>query len=199
MDATTGSQATSGSEADNSDLERLGLGDDRALERLMKRHGPALYGFLVHRLGDRASADDAYAEVWLRAWQGRASYREQGRIQSWLFTIAHRLSLDALERLGKRPISIDQPAGEESPLAERLASPEPGPEASAESGELGRRMSSALGELPPDQREVFLMREYGGLSFKEIAETQECPLGTALARMRYAVQKLRKSLEGLHA
>ena len=62
-----------------------------------------------------------------------------------------------------------------------------------------QRFQQARAGLPEEQREVFLMREYSGLSFLEIAQALGCPLGTALARMRYAVLKLRKGLEDFHA
>jgi RNA polymerase sigma-70 factor (ECF subfamily) len=82
---------------------------------------------------------------------------------------------------------------------ERLASPEPGPEREAEAASARVRIGAALGRLPEDQREVFLLREFGGLSFSEIADAMDCPLSTALARMRYAVLKLRGELGDLRA
>ena len=77
--------------------------------------------------------------------------------------------------------------------------PEPGPERRAQSHQVREGFAAAMARLPEEQREVFLMREYGGLSFAEISRAAGCPLGTALARMRYAVLKLRQDMEEFHA
>ena len=88
--------------------------------------------------------------------------------------------------------------GEPEDLPAAGWSSEPGPSRAAESAETRERLARALLELSDEQREVFLLREYGGLSFKEIAAAQGCPLNTALARMRYALLKLRGRLEACH-
>ncbi len=165
--------------------------DPEAFRELVERHGPGLYSFLVYRLRDKTEADDAYADVMMKIWQNAERYQESGRLKAWLYTIAHRTALDRLRR-------EDAPALTEA-LEDRAASPEAGPERQAESRQVSQRFQEALAALPEEQREVFLMREYSGLSFLEIAQALGCPLGTALARMRYAVLKLRKGLEDFHA
>ncbi|MCX5795156.1 MAG: sigma-70 family RNA polymerase sigma factor [Elusimicrobia bacterium] len=165
--------------------------DGEAFRELVAAHGPGLYSFLVYRLGDRTEADDAYAEVMIKIWQNAGRYEESGRFKAWLFTIAHRTALDRLRK--KAPVGLTEE------LESRAVSPEAGPDRQAESREVGESFEKALAGLPEEQREVFLMREYSGLSFTEIAKALGCPLGTALARMRYAVLKLRKGLEEFHA
>ncbi|TPW22045.1 MAG: RNA polymerase sigma factor [Elusimicrobia bacterium] len=164
--------------------------DRHEFERLVERHGPGLFSYLLHRLGRREDAEDAYAEVFMKAWQGWGSYQERGRVQAWLFTIAHRRVVDGARAASHRPTV---------PLEFDVDSHEAGPEREAEGGYARERIGGVLATLPTEQRDVFLMREYGGLSFKEIAETTGCPLATALARMRYAVLKLRASLGDLDA
>lgn len=166
--------------------------DKHEFERLIERHGPGLFSFLLYRLGRREDAEDAYAEVIMKAWQGLAGYQERGRVQAWLFTIAHRQVVDAVRKESHRRAAPLEDGPEP-------ASREPGPEREAEGGYARERIGRVLAELPPEQRDVFLMREYGGLSFKEVAEATGCPLSTALARMRYAVLKLRDRLGDLDA
>lgn len=181
-------------------VERARAGDSGSFGELVKRYGPGLYGFLVCQLRDRARAEDVYAETFMRAWRGLGRYRERGRFKAWLFTIAHRLCLDDAEREGRRRAdSLDDPQGMDETLAERTPGREPGPERLAASATAQKRIEAALAGLPEEQRQVFLMRERGGLSFAEIADALDCPLSTALARMRYAVTKLRKELEDLDA
>lgn len=167
--------------------------------RLVERHGPGLFCYLLHRLGRREDAEDAYAEVFMKAWQGWSSYQEHGRVQAWLFTIAHRCAIDRSEKESRRRGVALETDAEGLSLLDRAVSPEPGPEREAEGGYARERIALVLAALPAEQRDVFLMREYGGLSFVEIAEASGCPLSTALARMRYAVAKLRAGLGDLDA
>jgi len=184
---------------DDQDIARgIRAGDHEAFRELVERYGPSLLSFLLYRLGNRADAEDAYAEVLMRVWQNARRYEESGRLKAWLFTIAHRRALDMLEQRGRRGRDLCS-AGTAEPLAQRTAAAEPGPEREAQSREVGARFQKALAALPEEQREVFLMREYGELSFSEVAQSVGCPLGTALARMRYAVLKLRRELEEFHA
>lgn len=173
--------------------------DRLEFERLVERHGPGLFSFLLHRLGRREEAEDAYAEVVMKAWQAWGGYKEMGRAQAWLFTIAHRRALDRAEAASRRMAAPLDADAEGLSALDRVASPEPGPEREAEGGYARRRIAAALAELSPEQRDVFLMREYGGLSFAEIASATSCPLSTALGRMRDAVRKLRVRLGDLDA
>jgi RNA polymerase sigma-70 factor (ECF subfamily) len=170
---------------------RIRAKDAEAFRTLVERHGPGLYSFLAYRLGSRADADDAYAEVMMKIWQNAERYEESGRLKAWLYTIAHRTALDRLRKGDSISLTAE--------LEGTAASPEAGPERQAESRQVSERFQQALAALPEEQREVFLMREYSGLSFAEISKALGCPLGTALARMRYAVLKLRRELEEFHA
>lgn len=173
--------------------------DRSEFEALVERHGPGLFSFLLYRLGRREDAEDAYAEVVMKAWKAWGAYEDRGRAQAWLFTIAHRRALDlAAAASRRRAAPLETDAEGLSPL-DRAPSPEPGPEREAEGGYARERIAGALAELTPEQRDVFLMREYGGLSFAEIAQAAGCPLSTALGRMRNAVLKLRLSLGDLDA
>lgn len=173
--------------------QRAGQGDPAAFEELVRRYEDRLYGFLFHRV--RAWAEDVYQEAWMKVWSHLPRYEARERFGAWLFTIARNAAADAAEREGRRRgVPLDAPGDEGAPI-ERVPG-RGGPEEDAEAGDLRARIDAALAALPPEQREVFLLREYGGLSFKEIAEAQGCPLGTALARMRYALAKLRERLEG---
>jgi RNA polymerase sigma-70 factor (ECF subfamily) len=115
---------------------------------------------------------------------------------SWLFRIAHNLMIDRIRK--NRPlVSFDAPVTEDgAPLGDLLPSERLGPDFESGGRALGLRIEAAAADLPPEQREVFWLRMQGGLSFKEIAKVQRCSINTALARMQYAVSKLRKELAG---
>lgn len=175
-------------EPDEETIRRLRERDPEAFRWLVDRYGGPLFTYLARRLQDRSAAEDLVAEVLLRVLRHIDRYQDRGRFSAWLFTIAHRLCLDHRDRRGAGNV-VD--TADVEPV-----SPEPGPERGAASAQARETIERALAALPAEQREVFLLREYGGLTFAEISDALDCPLSTALARMRYAVLKLRRDLEG---
>ena len=183
---------------EESECERLlQEGDPEAIPRLLKRYNRPLLSFLCHQVGDRTAAEDLMQEVLVRVWRNREGYEAQGRLSGWLFTIARRLAIDHLEKESRRPKPLGAQRDEDGAQApspqDRLLDPST-PERELESAGTRSRIEAAIAALPEEQRETFLLREYGGVSFAEIAQMTGSPLGTALARMRYAVLKLRKTL-----
>lgn len=163
--------------------------DPAAFRALVERHQGRLYGFLI-RLAGRERADDLFQEVWLKVLKNSSRYEARGKAVSWLFKIAHNAAFDDFSRQ-KREFSRLRQDGD----FEGFIDQSPGPAAELEQDESRRRVDAAIGGLPMEQREVFLMREYGRMPFKEIAASLGIPLGTALSRMDYALEKLRVALE----
>jgi RNA polymerase sigma-70 factor (ECF subfamily) len=172
-------------------------GDASALEELIHRHGRPLFGFLLRLTGNRAKAEDAYQEVFLRVIRFAGSYQSSARFAAWLYTIARNLCIDQVRRDRFRAVeSLDDPISEESETTrmETIKSDGPNPEENLRGQELAEALETALSGLPPEQKEVFLLRERAGLSFKEIAEMTKAPLNTVKTRMHYALNSLRKCL-----
>ena len=169
----------------------LQAGRPEAFERLVREYGDRIYRFVKRLVGER-SAEDVTQEVMIRVFRSIGSYQPTGRFDSWLFTIANHLVIDQVRR--KRPeASMTELDGEVS--AEQFGSAVPEPRTIFEEDERKRALLKAVDRLPIDQKQVFLLREEGGLSFREIADMLGCPLNTALGRMHYAMDNLRKSLK----
>ena len=166
-----------------------------ALGSLVEHYRRPLYAFLYKMLDGRAGdADEVFQEVWFRVIKNIERYEDQSFL-SWLFRIAHNLIIDRARRA--RPmVDLQSGADEGLALEERLASPKLGPESEAAGRDMGGRITAAVARLPAEQREVFLMRTEADLSFKDIAKMQKTSVNTALARMHYAVLKLREELRG---
>jgi RNA polymerase sigma-70 factor (ECF subfamily) len=168
-------------------------GNTESLGVLVEKYRRPLFGFILRFSEGREDAEEVFQEVWVRAIKHMNRYRQKSLL-SWLFRIAHNLMIDRIRQ--RKPIlSLDTPSTESGlPLSEQLCGTLPGPDEEVGGRELGVRIEAAARRLPLEQREVFWMRMQAGLSFKEIARIQKCSINTALARMQYAVSKLRVDL-----
>jgi RNA polymerase sigma-70 factor (ECF subfamily) len=184
--------------ADESD-ERLMLrfqrGDARAFEALVRRHRTPVFSFLVRLTADRARAEDLCQEVFLKVVKASRTWEERALFRTWVYAIARNLAVDEARRAAFRraePLDAPGPEGAAAHAAEN-----PAPDAAADAALLRPKLEAALAALPPEQREVFLLREYAGLRFAEIAEVTRTPENTVKSRMRYALEGLREKLAAL--
>ncbi len=174
-------------------------GDCRAFEELLRRHQKKVLNFIFRYVGNRSTAEDLVQDVFLRIIRRAKSYKQEAKFTTWLYTIARNICIDHSRRMQhRRAASLDHPvrAGGEDrrPLGESIPSPDAATDRRAMGRRMGRRIQAAVESLAEDQREVFLMREYIGLPFKEIADIVGIPENTAKSRMRYALEKLRTEL-----
>jgi RNA polymerase sigma-70 factor (ECF subfamily) len=181
-------------------MERYRSGDARAFDTLLRRHQRPLYNFIYRFVNHRATAEDVLQEAFLRIVRQAQSYKRESKFTTWLYTIARNLCVDHSRRMvHRRAASLDQPKriGDEDQrtLGEGIASKGPAVDRSAIGDELKVKIQAAIESLGDEQREVFLMREYAGLQFKEIADIVGIPENTAKSRMRYALEKLRDDLK----
>lgn len=177
---------------DSEELARYRRGDPEGLEALVEKYRSPLFSFLVNMTGSEAEANDVFQEVWLRVIHKHRLFI-RGHFYGWLVRMARNIVVDRARRR-KPEISLDQTRDDGSALVERLAGTDRGPAKHAEAEEIRARVRRAVAGLPEAQREVFLMRVEAGLPFREIARIQKVSIGTALARMQYAADKLRGQL-----
>jgi len=132
-------------------------------------------------------AEDAAQETFIQAWLKLKSYRPQSSLKTWLYRIAVNTAIDML-RKEKRilPSEIDDL---------NLRDSNPGPETLAANSEQTEMVQEAVLALPDASRAVLVLREFEGLSYKEIAESLEIPVGTVMSRLNYARKLLREKLE----
>ncbi len=182
-------------------LEAYRSGDSRAFAQLLARHRGPVYTFCLRMLGNKSAAEDALQEVFARVARSAPQWKPQARVTAWIFAIARHHCIDELRKAKfRQTASLDRPLqGEDGPTLGEVVSDEEGiaPDRGAELPRLRARLMSALEALPDEQREVFLMREHGGMAFKEIAVLVDAKEETAKSRMRYALDHLRRALERL--
>jgi len=177
-------------ERDETLMVRFQAGDVRAFEELVRRHRTPLFSFLLRLTGDRGRAEDLCQEAFLKVVKASEAWEERARFQTWLYAIARNLAVDeARRRAFRRTEPLPGEGRAEAPSAD------PSPDRAAEGALLRPKLEAALAALPPEQREVFLLREQAGLRFAEIAEVTSTPENTVKSRMRYALEALRAELE----
>jgi len=170
-------------------------GNIDALNKLVEDTRRPLFGFILKMTEGREDADEIFQEVWFRAIKHIGTYKEK-KFLSWLFRIAHNLIIDRARKAKPVELMPNSETGEQMNAIEtRIADPGIDPAEETAGHDLGQRIAAAVKVLPDEQREVFLMRMEGDLPFKEIARIQETSINTALARMQYALSKLREELK----
>ena len=133
------------------------------------------------------TTEDLFQETLIRVWKGLKTYNEKNKFSSWLFSIAHNTAIDLL----RSPVSKYTGQTLESAI---INTNEDNPHNTLVAKETSELVMSAVNELPEKQKEVFLLRQHSGMTFKEIAETTNQPLNTVLGHMHYAVSKIRKKM-----
>jgi RNA polymerase sigma-70 factor (ECF subfamily) len=175
-------------------------GDRAAFGVLVKRHKTPIYNFVLRQVRNKTTAEDLTQDLFVRIVQSASTFKHEARFTTWVYSIARNLCIDHLRKMSlRRHPSLDQSSGKESEgptLGERLADSHPSAAADrrAVSNDIAERIVAAVEDLPPEQREVFLLRQLARVPFKEIAEMTGVPENTVKSRMRYALERLQEAL-----
>ena len=186
-------------EADEALMIRYQNGEVRAFEILLERHRRPVYNFILRFVGSRELAEDLIQDTFLRVIRGASNYQQKAKFTTWLYTIARNLCVDQSRRKKHRKAaSLDQPmtkSAESGTLLDVIPGKDMPSDRKAVSRQLHQTIHKAINSLPDEQREVFLMREFLNMPFKQIAQIVEMPENTVKSRMRYALEKLRLELD----
>lgn len=163
-------------------------GDRNAFGELICIHTQSVTNVIYRMCGDAQVAEDAAQAAFIQAWLHLSSYRPQTSLRNWLYRIAVNAAMDIL-RKEKR---ILPSAIEDLPLTDS----HPGPEALLFQTERTALVQKTILALPDLSRAVLVLREYEELSYHEIAETLDIPVGTVMSRLNYARKILKERLEG---
>jgi RNA polymerase sigma-70 factor (ECF subfamily) len=173
-------------------IHRCQLGEVEAFDELMNRYRQRLFSYLYRLCGNRTVAEDLLQETMIKIWRGIKRYCSDYRFSTWSFSIAYRLAIDE-KRKRKVRMSLFSTMPREYTEIEGVT-----PLQNLEGQEIRTAVYKALAGLPEKQRQVFLLRQHGEMSFKEIAHLTGEPLNTVLSHMHYAVKKLSNSLREIH-
>ena len=176
---------------DDRHLAKLaGRGDQNAFARLVERYTGMVYNLAVQRVGNHHDAEDLTQSVFFKVWQALPNFRGDAAFSTWLYRMTVNAATDHLRQKGRReaPLSLDDP---DLPQTADLT---PGPAEAVQKKERQEALVQAIHALPDQARTVLLLREFEGLSYEEIAQALELPLGTVRSRLARARTALAKNL-----
>jgi RNA polymerase sigma-70 factor (ECF subfamily) len=177
--------------ADDADLsawlEGVAAGDRQDFRALYDATAPVLFGACLRLLRDRAAAEDALQDAYVRVWSRSHRYDpDKGRAMAWLLTIARNVAIDRLRRAAAQPLTLDIDETDLTYLAEPLGERAPSD---------GRDVRRCLSELDQQSQRVILLAFAYGLTHAELAKLLDRPLGTVKSWIRRGLAAMRRCLE----
>jgi len=146
---------------------RSQAGDVSAFEQLMRKHQRSVINTIYRFIGNRAEAEELAQEVFLKVYNSAQKYKRKAKFSTWLYKITTNLCLNEIRRKRLETVSLDDLAERASELADTRQTP---PDITLEKNQLAALVRKAVRSLPEKQRMALILREYDGLSYKEIAE-----------------------------
>lgn len=170
-------------------------GDEAGLEVLIDRYKSKLYTSIYLLVKDESLAEDIFQDTFIKVINTLRSgrYNEEGKFLPWVMRIAHNLVIDYYRKERRAPVVVNS---EGFDIFDVLQFSDESVETRMIREQTYRDLRRMIQRLPDDQKEVLIMRHYGDMSFKEIAAVTEVSINTALGRMRYALNNLRKMMYG---
>ena len=169
-------------------------GDTASLGELVARWQQPLYRFVTRLVARPEDAHDVCQETFVRILRNASGYRRGARFSTWMYQIALNLCRDHVRRRRRWSLILSESHGSQDPPTPAADIPRYDPARAVETRELAEAVGRALGQIPPEQREVVVLKEFEGLKFREIAEILDCPESTVKSRMYYGLSGLRDAL-----
>ncbi len=170
-------------------LDAMASDRDQRIVDVVTREQSRLRNFIRRRVPDPRDAEDILQEVFYELVEANRLLMPIDHVTGWLFRVARNRIVDLFRR--KAPEALDD-------LAELLPSPDEGPDAAFARHAMLEELAAAIGDLSPEQREVFVGHELQGRSFKEMARDTGVSVNTLLSRKHYAVMHLRERLQRVY-
>ena len=182
--------------SDEALLAAYAAGDAHAFADLYERHERPVYRYFLRQGATPAQADDLLQDTWLAVVRNAGHFEPRAKFTTWLYTIARNKMVDHW-RGRDEAVSLDDAAND--PEADAPLDIDAGdahrPDVQAMSRAQARAFVEAVEQLPPAQKEAFLLQAEGGLSLEEIAAVTNAGHETVKSRLRYAMAKLRTAME----
>lgn len=179
-------------------VERVQAGDKAAFNLLVQKYQHRVLKLVSRFVNDAAEAEDVAQEAFLKAYRALASFRGDSAFYTWLYRIAINTAKNALVSSRRRPVEFDLDLQDPEQYDRHAKLKEADtPEGVLLTEEIRSVVERALEQLPDDLRTAIVLRELEGLSYEEIAEAMDCPVGTVRSRIFRAREAIDKKLKPL--
>ncbi|HYB53286.1 MAG TPA: sigma-70 family RNA polymerase sigma factor [Thermoanaerobaculia bacterium] len=185
-------------ESDESIVARVLSGDDDLFGLLVRRYQTRVHAHVAKMIGHREDALDLTQEIFLKVYQALARFNPEYKFSTWLFRIAGNAAIDHLRKKRPKtvPLEIPDPEAQGRVSSPEYSSSDPDPYKTLRNLERGNAIAEAIADLPLEFRELIALRHFAGLSYEEIAEVKEMPLGTVKNKLFRARAVLKDRLAG---
>ncbi len=176
-------------------VKRFIQGDRQSIEVLINRHKNKVFTYIILIVKNQQLAEDIFQDTFIKVIRSlkEGKYKDNGKFVSWVIRISHNLTIDHFRK--EKQISTYSNEDYEADIFNSKKLSDGTIEDILVENQIVHEVRLLIEELPEDQKQVILLRHYGELSFKEIAEQTDVSINTALGRMRYALINLRKLIE----
>ncbi|MBL8264876.1 RNA polymerase sigma factor RpoE [Steroidobacter sp.] len=189
---------TTPDDTDHELVRRVQAGDQRAFNLLVLKYQHRVLKLVGRFVNDAAEAEDVAQEAFLKAYRALASFRGDSAFYTWLYRIAINTAKNALVSQRRRPVDFDLDLQDPDQYDRQAKLKEADtPEGVLLTDEIRTVVEQAMEELPEDLRTAIVLRELEGLSYEEIAEAMDCPVGTVRSRIFRAREAIDKKLKPL--
>lgn len=179
-------------------VKRVQQGDRKAFDLLVLRYQHKIIKLIMRYVRDPADALDVAQDAFLKAYRALPRFRGDSAFYTWMYRIAINTAKNHLVAQKRRPVDFDLDLQDSEPFdVQRLLKDIDTPEGLALSDEIRETVQDAIAELPPDLRTAIVLREIEGMSYEEIAQTMECPVGTVRSRIFRAREAIDKRISPL--
>jgi RNA polymerase sigma-70 factor (ECF subfamily) len=183
-------------EKDQDLVKRTLRGDKKAFEMIVRKYQQPLLGYVSRMVGQREMALDFTQDVFVKAYASLGTFEPRYKFSTWLFKIASNLVIDHWRKKKIPSFSLSEPLGrDDDGLTLEVPDDEPSVPRTFELAELRRKVETAMEKLPGSLRELFIWRHVNELSYEEMAEIKDLPIGTVKNRVFQAKEMIRRLLE----
>lgn len=179
-------------------VKRVQNGDKRAFDLLVGKYQHRIIGLIGRYVYDHHEAMDIAQEAFIKAYRALPRFRGESAFYTWLYRIAINTAKNHLVSRGRRPPDVDVDVGDAEyfDAGDELRELE-NPENSLARDQLEATVRRALDQLPEDLRAALTLREYEGMSYEDIAQVMDCPVGTVRSRIFRAREAIDKEIAAL--
>ena len=181
---------------DNALVRRVREGDKQAFNLLVLKYQYRLRGLVSRLIRDRAEQEDVVQEAFIKAYRALPGFRGDSAFYTWLYRIAVNTAKNYLVAAARRPPAQDIDVNDTPPAHARLTEANT-PEAILQNDRLVDAIRKAMRELPEELHQAITLRELEGLSYEDIAEAMDCPVGTVRSRIFRARDAIQRAMEPL--